>query len=323
MHRKRQRTLAGTTLRFIPITRSQPQDNSIDVVHVLTPNLQHSFISVDALEAGKHVMCEKPMAINSIEAKKMVDAANRTGKKLTIGYQNRFRNDSQALYKACREGELGDIYVAKAHAVRRRGVPTWGVFLIRSKEGGGPLIDLGTHALDLALWFMDNYKPVSVSGSVFHKMADKFEGNMLGPWDPESYKVEDSAFGFIKMENGATIYLESAWALNTTDSREAMTTLCGTEGGAEMRASSVMGKSDVIFNSVKHGRLVETKPSVSGGIAYFGPGAEEDGVKEARQWLECILNDTEPLVKPEQAYVVTQILEAIYQSAETGKVVEF
>ncbi|TCM95788.1 putative dehydrogenase [Paenibacillus sp. BK033] len=299
------------------------KDSSIDVVHVLTPNLQHSYISVDALEAGKHVMCEKPMAINSAEAKKMVDAAERTGKKLTIGYQNRFRNDSQALYKACREGELGDIYVAKAHAVRRRGVPTWGVFLDKEQQGGGPLIDLGTHALDLALWFMDNYKPVSVSGSVFHKMADKYEGNMLGPWDPESYKVEDSAFGFIKMENGATIFLESAWALNTTDSREAMTTLCGTEGGAEMRASSVMGKSDVNFNSVKHGQLVETKPSVSGGIAYFGPGAEEDGVKEARQWLECILNDTEPLVKPEQAYVVTQILEAIYKSAETGKVVEF
>ncbi|WP_419872669.1 Gfo/Idh/MocA family protein [Candidatus Pristimantibacillus sp. PTI5] len=299
------------------------KDESIDVVHVLTPNLQHSYITVDALEAGKHVMCEKPMAINSIEAKKMVDAANRTGKKLTIGYQNRFRNDSQVLHKACREGQLGDIYLSKAHAVRRRGVPTWGVFLDKEQQGGGPLIDLGTHALDLALWFMDNYKPKSVSGSVFYKMSDRFEGNMMGPWDPEKYHVEDSAFGFIKMENGATIFLESAWALNTTDAREAMTTLCGTEGGAEMRASSVFGKSDVIFNSTKHGQLVETKPSISGGIAYFGPGAEEDGLKEARQWLESILNDTEPLVKPEQALVVTQILEAIYTSAEKGKVVEF
>ncbi|MGO4698399.1 Gfo/Idh/MocA family protein [Paenibacillus sp. 2TAB26] len=299
------------------------EDESIDVVHVLTPNLQHSYITVDALEAGKHVMCEKPMAINSIEAKKMVDAAKRTGKKLTIGYQNRFRNDSQILHKACREGDLGDIYMTKAHAVRRRGVPTWGVFLDKEQQGGGPLIDLGTHALDLALWFMDNYKPKSVSGSVYHKMADKFEGNMMGAWDPERYDVEDSAFGFIKMENGATIFLEASWILNTTDAKEAMTTLCGTEGGAEMKASSTFGKSDVIFNSAKHGQLVETKPSFSGGIAYFGPGAEDDGVKEARQWLDSIINDTEPLVKPEQAYVVTQILEAIYKSAETGKVVEF
>lgn len=299
------------------------EDESIDVVHVLTPNLQHSYITVDALEAGKHVMCEKPMAINSIEAKKMLDAAKRTGKKLTIGYQNRFRNDSQILHKACREGDLGDIYMTKAHAVRRRGVPTWGVFLDKEQQGGGPLIDLGTHALDLALWFMDNYKPKSVSGSVYHKMADKFEGNMMGAWDPERYDVEDSAFGFIKMENGATIFLEASWILNTTDAKEAMTTLCGTEGGAEMKASSTFGKSDVIFNSAKHGQLVETKPSFSGGIAYFGPGAEDDGVKEARQWLDSIINDTEPLVKPEQAYVVTQILEAIYKSAETGKVVEF
>ncbi|MGO4182928.1 Gfo/Idh/MocA family protein [Paenibacillus sp. TAF43_2] len=299
------------------------EDESIDVVHVLTPNLQHSYITVDALEAGKHVMCEKPMAINSIEAKKMVDAAKRTGKKLTIGYQNRFRNDSQILHKACREGDLGDIYMTKAHAVRRRGVPTWGVFLDKEQQGGGPLIDLGTHALDLALWFMDNYKPKSVSGSVYHKMADKIEGNMMGAWDPERYDVEDSAFGFIKMENGATIFLEASWILNTTDAKEAMTTLCGTEGGAEMKASSTFGKSDVIFNSAKHGQLVETKPSFSGGIAYFGPGAEDDGVKEARQWLDSIINDTEPLVKPEQAYVVTQILEAIYKSAETGKVVEF
>ncbi|MDQ6419506.1 Gfo/Idh/MocA family oxidoreductase [Paenibacillus sp. LHD-117] len=299
------------------------KDESIDVVHVLTPNLQHSFITVDALEAGKHVMCEKPMAINSAEGQKMVEAAKRTGKKLTIGYQNRFRNDSQILYQACRNGELGDIYFSKAHAVRRRGVPTWGVFLDKEQQGGGPLIDLGTHALDLALWFMDNYKPKSVTGSVFYKMADKFEGNMMGPWDPQGYQVEDSAFGLIKMENGATIYLEASWALNTTDAREAMTTLCGTEGGAEMRGSSVLGKSDVIFNSVKHNQLVETKPSFSGGIAYFGPGAEEDGVKEARQWLESVIHDTEPLVKPEQALVVTQLLEAIYTSAQTGETVQF
>lgn len=299
------------------------KDESIDVVHVLTPNLQHSFITVAALEAGKHVMCEKPMAINSLEAKKMLDAAKKTGKKLTIGYQNRFRNDSQILQRACREGELGDIYFSKAHAVRRRGVPTWGVFLDKEQQGGGPLIDLGTHALDLALWFMDNYKPKSVSGSVFHKMADKYEGNLMGEWDPKSYHVEDSAFGLIKMENGATIYLEAAWALNTTDTREAMTTLCGTEGGAEMKGSPFPGNNELVFNKAQFGQLVETKSSLGGGIAYFGPGAEDPGVKEARQWLESIINDTEPLVKPEQAYVVTQILEAIYKSAETGQTIEF
>jgi predicted dehydrogenase len=299
------------------------QDETIDVVHVLTPNLQHSFITVDALEAGKHVMCEKPMAINSVEAKKMLDAAKRTGKKLTIGYQNRFRDDSEVLYKASRAGEFGDIYMAKAHAIRRRAVPTWGVFLDIDQQGGGPLIDIGTHALDLTLWCMDNYKPISVTGSVFHKLSDKYEGNLFGPWNPETFEVEDSAFGFIKMENGATIILECAWALNTTDVREAMTSLCGTEGGAEMKANPTGGGTpELVFNSAKYGKLVETRPA-TGGIAYFDSGAEDPGVKEARQWLECIINDTEPLVKPEQAYVVTQILEAIYTSAKLGKTVEF
>ena len=114
------------------------KEDDIDVVHVLTPNKQHSFITVDALEAGKHVMCEKPMAINSAEAKKMLDAAKRTGKKLTIGYQSRFRQDSMYLKKVCENGELGDIYYARAQAIRRRAVPTWGVFLDAENQGGGP-----------------------------------------------------------------------------------------------------------------------------------------------------------------------------------------
>ncbi|MBD2866946.1 Gfo/Idh/MocA family protein [Paenibacillus arenilitoris] len=294
------------------------RDESIDVVHVLTPNLQHSFITVAALEAGKHVMCEKPMAINSAEAQTMLDAAKRTGKKLTIGYQNRWNDDSQILYRACREGFLGEIYMAKAHAVRRRMVPTWGVFADREQQGGGCLIDIGTHALDLALWFMDNYKPKSVTGSVFYKLRDKPEGNMMGPWNPETFHVEDSAFGLIKMENGATIFLESSWALNTTDVKEAKASLFGTDGGAEMKQTADY-KGELVFNSVQFGKLVETKPQAGPGIAYFGPNAEDGGTREARHWLECIIHDRDPLVKPEQAFVVTQILEALYQSAETGK----
>ncbi|PWM25900.1 MAG: hypothetical protein DBX40_04355, partial [Clostridiales bacterium] len=131
-------------------------DKTIDVVHVLTPNRSHSFITVDALEAGKHVMCEKPMAINVEEARKMLDAAKRTGKKLTIGYQNRHRNDSLYAKAEAESGALGEIYYAKATALRRRAVPTWGVFLNEYEQGGGPLIDIGTHALDLTLWCMAN-----------------------------------------------------------------------------------------------------------------------------------------------------------------------
>lgn len=193
-------------------------DDSIEVVHVLTPNREHCAITVDALEAGKHVMCEKPMAKTAADARKMLDAAKRTGKKLTIGYQNRYRDDSMFLKKACERGDLGEIYFAKAHALRRRGVPTWGVFTDEEEQGGGPLIDIGTHALDLTLWMMDNYEVKSVKGSTFRKLAEqKDTGNPWGDWDPNEFTVEDSAFGFIEMKNGATIILESSWALNTLD----------------------------------------------------------------------------------------------------------
>ena len=291
------------------------KDETIDVVHVCTPNRSHSFITVDALEAGKHVMCEKPMAINSAEAKKMLDAAERTGKKLTIGYQSRFRDDSAYLKAAADAGDLGEIYYAKATALRRRAVPTWGVFLNEYEQGGGPLIDIGTHALDLTLWTMNNYKPKYCVGTTFHKLNnDTQTGNAWGDWDPEKFTVEDSAFGFIVMENGATIVLESSWALNSLDVREAVTTLCGTKAGADMN-------DGLRFNFVRGGRQTVMKPSFAAGGVAFNDGAAGDDMaaREARQWIKAIINDTDPITRPEQAYCVTQILEGIYESAKTGK----
>lgn len=295
------------------------EDKTIDVLHVLTPNSSHSSITVDALEAGKHVMCEKPMAINSLEARKMLDAAKRTGKKLSIAYQNRFREDALMLKEACDDGFLGDIYLAKAHAVRRRAVPTWGVFMDKEKQGGGPLIDIGTHALDLTLWYMNNYRVKSVSGTAFHKLKDQNRANMFGKWNPAEFEVEDAAVGFIKMENGATIYLESSWALNTVDVREAMTTLSGTKGGAEMRRHPVNGNPALFLNTEMYGKLVEITPEMISSIPYYGSQEETEGDREARQWIEAIMEDKEPLVKPEEAYIVTTILEAVYESSRTGK----
>ncbi|HBF77933.1 MAG TPA: oxidoreductase [Clostridiaceae bacterium] len=293
-------------------------DKSIDVVHVCTPNKSHSFITIDALNSGKHVMCEKPMAKTSAEARAMVEAAKKSKKKLTIGYQNRFRADSQYLHNICERGDLGEIYYAKAHAIRRRAVPTWGVFLNEDEQGGGSLIDIGTHALDLTLWMMNNYKPKSVMGSTFHKLSNKENAaNAWGPWDPKKFTVEDSAFGFITMENGAVIVLESSWALNSLDVGEAQTSLCGTGGGADMRDS-------LRINGEKFSKLYETKVELNpGGVDFYDGKTEKPEELEARLWIESIINDTEPLVKPEQAMVVTQILEAIYESSKTGKAVYF
>lgn len=292
------------------------EDKSIDVVHVLTPNIDHSGITVDALNAGKHVMCEKPMAINSAEAKKMLDAAKKTGKKLTIGYQGRQSKESLFAKRVCEEGLLGDIYYARATALRRRGVPTWGVFIEEKKQGGGPLIDIGTHALDLTLWTMNNYKPKYCVGTTYHKLNNQTEtGNPGGDWDVKRFTTEDCAFGFIVMENGATIYLESSWAINLLDTREAITTLCGTKAGLDML-------DGLRINGVMCGRMYVTRPDLNaGGIPlYEGLAVSENpSEREAQLWIRSILNDTDPFVLPEQAYCVTQILEGIYTSAKTGK----
>ncbi|MBC1484283.1 Gfo/Idh/MocA family oxidoreductase [Listeria sp. FSL L7-1509] len=294
------------------------QDKSIDVIHVCTPNISHAEISIAALEAGKHVMCEKPMAKTTEEARNMIKAAERTGKKLTIGYQNRFRKDSNYLHQICENKELGDIYYAKAKAIRRRAVPTWGVFLDEEAQGGGPLIDIGTHALDLTLWMMDNYKPKYVVGNSYHKLSEKENAaNAWGSWDPKKFTVEDSAFGFITMENGATIVLEASWALNTLDVGEARTSLSGTEGGADM-------EDGLRINGEAYSQMYEKKIQLDAdGVDFYDGEGEDPALIEAEQWLDAILNNTEPVVKPAQALVVTQILEAIYESAKTGKPVYF
>ena len=302
------------------------KDNTIEAIHVCTPNRSHSFITVDALHAGKNVICEKPMAINSAEARKMVEAAQETGKLLTIGYQNRQTPEVQYIKKTCDAGDLGDIYYAKAHAIRRRAVPTWGVFLNEYEQGGGLLIDIGTHALDITLWTMNNYKPKMVVGSVYHKLADKLEngsGNAWGDWDPKEFTVEDSAFGYIVMENGATIVLESAWALNSLDVIEASTTLCGDKAGADMRSAD--GKrGGVRINGVKHGKqYVEIPAMGAGGVDFYDGTAIKPADVEQEIFYSAIRNGTPLCVLPEQAFVVTQILEAIYESAKTGKPVYF
>ena len=294
-------------------------DKSIDVVHVCTPNRAHSFITVDALDAGKHVMCEKPMAINSAEALKMLEAAKRNGKKLTIGYQGRQRNDSQFMKMECEKGTFGDIYYAEAIAIRRRAVPTWGVFLNEYEQGGGPLIDIGTHALDLTLWMMDNYKPKYCVGTTYHALNnEKHSGNAWGDWDPEKFTVEDCAFGFVVMENGATVMLEASWAINMLDPREAVTTICGTKAGADMNGG-------LRINGVRNGRQYVFKPEFNaGGAAFYeGAGNMAPHEREAYLWIDAVLNDKEVFVKPEEAYCVTRILEGIYESAKTGTAYHF
>jgi len=295
------------------------EDKSIDVVHVLTPNVSHCELTVAALEAGKHVLCEKPMAATYADAKKMYDTAKRVGKLLTVGYQYRHWAMHQEMKRYCDEGLLGEIYYGEATALRRRGVPTHGVFLDKAKQGGGPLIDCGCHALDLTLWMMDNYEPVSVTGVAFEKLGrllgPKEQGNGRGVWDNENFEVEDSAFGFIRMKNGALVNLRAAWAINRIERPfPAQVLLCGTRGGLDC-------KDGVRFNHVQAGKaVVSHNPDF---VMDFRAMTVNANPNEVRCWLNALQGKAELYVKPEQALVVTQILDAIYESSRTGKTVYF
>lgn len=311
----------GTEASKIYVDYKELLKEDLDAVYVLTHNSAHAPIAIDALNSGHHVMCEKPMATSYAEAKAMVDAAKANGKLLTVGYQSRYRDDAGYIKELCEADELGEIYYAKAMALRRRGVPTWGVFLDEEKQGGGPLIDIATHSLDLTLWLMDNYEPYSVTGSVYRKLADQTEtGNCWGDWDPEKFTVEDSAFGFVKMKNGATIQVETSWALNVAEEETGMTMLCGTKAGADMKDSARI-------NGVRRGRKYIEKPSLEGSNIQWADGWEgttfDCSDLEQLTFYNAITKGTPLMVKPEQAMVVTQILEAIYISAKENRTIYF
>ena len=165
---------------------------------------------------------------------------------------------------------------------------------------------------------MNNYEPASVTGSTYRKLADQTQtGNAWGDWDPKKFTVEDSAFGFIKMKNGATIVLEASWALNSLDVDEAKTSLCGTKAGADM-------KDGLRINRVHHGRQCVEKPSLgAGGVAFYDGTEEKPADIEAEVFYNAVTKGTPLTVEPEQALVVTQLLEAIYESAKTGKTIYF
>lgn len=294
--------------------------DDIEAVHVLTPNYVHCEISVAALNSGKHVMCEKPMSTTYREAQEMVQASKRAGKILTIGYQTRSQTGHQYVRHMIENGDLGEIYYVKAPAIRRRGVPLWGVFLDEEKQGGGPMIDIGTHSIDAALSLIGNYEVASVTGSVYHKLADTaYLSNEWGIWDPDelAFSVEDSAMAYIRFKNGATLVVETAWLLNHTG--EAHMTLCGTKGGAEFIDDGV-----VRINGEENGSLYtkDITPNSTARDSFKGENLTPEDY-EAKQWIYSIVNGTSPVTLPEQAAVVSRIIEAVYLSAQKGETIYF
>lgn len=294
--------------------------NDIEVVHVLTPNASHCELSVAALRAGKHVMCEKPMATTYEEAQKMVEASKASGKFLTVGYQTRSQQSHQYVRHMIERDDLGEVYYIKAPSIRKRGVPLWGVFLDKEQQGGGPMIDIGTHSIDAALSLIGNYDVVSVTGSVYRKLADTaYESNEWGIWDPATldFSVEDSAMAYIRFRNGATMVVEAAWLLNYAG--DSHMTLCGTKGGVEFLPEGKVrfcGETDGAFYTK------DVTPGTTARELFKGQSltAEE---YEAKQWIYSVVHQVPPLTKPEEAAVVSRIIEAVYLSAAEGRTIYF
>ena len=198
----------------------------IDAVDICTPNYLHSIIAVDAFAAGKHVHCEKPDAVSAAEQAKMMEAAEKAGKVLVVMRNNRFTSGSRFLKSFIDQGRAGEIYAARCGWVRRRGIPgKGGWFTTRAQSGGGPLIDLGVHIIDLTIWLMGGPKPVAVSASTYSNLPTtapaptRTTPSLATPNRTAPFDVEDLAMGFIRFDNGAVLQIEFSWASNIKEER--------------------------------------------------------------------------------------------------------
>lgn len=281
--------------------------DELDAVSICTPNAFHAEVALAAIAARKHVICEKPMANTLASAQSIVEATRRSDKIFMMGMNNRFRGDTQVLKAFIERGDLGEIYYAKCGWVRRNGIPGFGGwFTTKALSGGGPLIDIGVHALDVTMYLMGNPAPVSVSGSTYAKFGPHGQGGGgygTAP-DPEkvkTYDVEDLATGLVKFDNGATLFLEASWTSHIEKDRF-YSTLHGTDGGADLDPLRI-------------------HTDMAGAPVDIAPHAPHIGGHEAEvaHFIDCIRQGKAPIATAEQGLHVLQILDAIYRSSETGR----
>lgn len=283
--------------------RKMLKEQKLDAVSVCTPNAFHMAPTIAALKAGVHVLCEKPIAMNAVEGRAMCAAAAKARRLLMIGLNNRFAGGSQALKKFVEAGDLGKVYYARVQALRRRGVPGWGVFIRKDMSGGGPLADIGVHLLDLCLWLMGHPEPVSVSGNAYTNFGRRSNIFMpWGEWDPKQYTVEDMGVGFVRFKNGATLALEASWAAHI-DEDVWNVTLVGTEGGATT--------SPLKMYKERHKTLLDVTP--------VRVKDTESHTEEIRAFARAIRTGGKSPVPGEQALMATRILDGIYASAKARR----
>lgn len=283
--------------------RKMLREEKLDVVSVCTPNAFHMAPAIAALKAGVHVHCEKPLAMNPAEGRAMIAAARKARRLLNVGLQCRYSSEARALKDFIAKGELGKIYFARVQALRRRGVPGWGVFIRKDMSGGGPLIDIGVHMLDLALWLMGHPKPTRVLGNTYCNFGRR--SNIFAPWgewDPKKYTVEDMGVGYVKFATGASLVLEASWAAHI-DEDVMRVALVGTEGGAVSSPLKIMQE--------KHKTLIDVTPQR---LPKLNSHAEAIGAL-----IRAIRTGGPAPVPGEQALEATKILDGLYRSSASGR----
>lgn len=279
-------------------------DPDLDGVIVCVPNFLHAPVAIAAMKAGKHVLTEKPMGLNGTVAAEMVEVSRQTGKTLMVALNNRYRADIQ-LVKKYAEEQFGELYYGRCGWFRRRGIPGWGSWFTRmDRAGGGPLIDIGVHQLDMCLYLMGYPNPVAVTGSTYAKFGPNKKG--IGSWGMPDwngyYDVEDLAGAMIHFDNGATVQLEVSWALNTADRN--WIEIMGTEGGATIAE----GKATVF--SEQYGRTVD--------LALNAGAPNQDRIEQAKHFVHCARTGQEPLTSPRHGLILNRIFDAIYESGKNG-----
>jgi predicted dehydrogenase len=275
----------------------------LDAVSVCTPNKFHAAAVIAALNNGCNVLCEKPPAISREEAEKMTQAAKDNNKILTYNFHFRQSEEVQAIKRFIDGGEFGEIYSARVQALRRRGIPGWGVFTNKEIQGGGPLIDIGVHMLDTALYLIGYPEVDYVASSTYKKIGNRAGVGLMGSWDPEKFTVEDSAFGFIRFKSGASMMLETSFALNIKERSLMNVNLFGEKAGASVFPP-------VIFTE-KNGSLLDIE------IPYLQETDKHS--KSIENFIKACLGKEAMICTAEQGLTVQKIIDAFYKSAETGQ----
>ncbi len=289
----------------------------LDAVSIGVPNVFHATMTIDALAAGCHVLCEKPLAINADEAARMVEAARNSDKILMVAFNRRFAPEAIVLKGMVDAGTLGPIYYVKCGWTRRSGIPgSGGWFTTKALAGGGPLIDIGVHMLDLALYMMGYPQPIAVSGATYAEFGPRGKGSMnygTRPADPSLavFDVEDFATGFVRFANGATLTVEASWAGYQPLGDDIYVQLYGREGGARLAAPPDRDGSVLHVVGEVGGSIVDMTPD----IPATAPAAYD---LEMATFVNCIRTGAPVPATAEQGLALMRIIGALYRSAETG-----